>query len=100
MDSDLFIKVNLGVREYPIKIKRDDARGEEVIRQAAANVNDTFEQIKSKKYKKMDEQDFFAMVALLFAIKALENEQQADIDPIIRELRDINLQLGAYLEKE
>ena len=96
MEDKLSIKVNLVDRYYPLKIDRKD---EERIRKAAKLINERVLQYKQR-YTDKDTQDFMAMAALQFVIKNLEIEEQANEQPIIEWLNEINSELEEYLRKE
>jgi cell division protein ZapA (FtsZ GTPase activity inhibitor) len=96
MEDKLSIKVNLVDRYYPLKIDRKD---EERIRKAAKLINERVLQYKQR-YTDKDTQDFMAMAALQFVIKNLELEEQANEQPIIEGLKEINSELEEYLRKE
>ncbi len=96
MEDKLSIKVNLVDRYYPLKIDRKD---EERIRKAAKLINERVLQYKQR-YTDKDTQDFMAMAALQFVIKNLELEEQANEQPIIEGLNEINSELEEYLRKE
>ena len=78
MDDKLSIRVNVADRYYPLRVDRDD---EERIRKAAKLINDKVLQYKQR-YNDKDVQDFLAMAALQFVIKALEMENNQDTLPI------------------
>jgi cell division protein ZapA len=96
MEDKLSIKVNLVDRYYPLKI---DSKDEERIRKAAKLINERVLQYKQR-YTDKDTQDFMAMAALQFVIKNLELEEQANEQPIIEGLKEINSELEEYLRKE
>ena len=47
MDDKLLIKVEVVNRTYPIRIKRSDTKSEEIIRQAARNVDQAVKKLQS-----------------------------------------------------
>ena len=71
--ADLSIKLRIGNREYPMRVKAED---EERIRKAGKALND-----KVKKYREQfgidDNQDLLAMVAFDCLIEKMKNEEQA-----------------------
>ncbi|NBC83590.1 MAG: cell division protein ZapA [Bacteroidetes bacterium] len=95
MEDKLSIKVNVADRYYPLKIERKD---EERIRKAAKLINEKVLQYKQR-YSDKDTQDFLAMAALQFVIKAIENESEKDIAPIVDELKGLSDELGVFLEQ-
>ena len=70
--ADLSIKLRIGNREYPMRVKSED---EERIRKAGKILND-----KVKKYREQfgidDNQDLLAMVAFDCLIEKMKNEEQ------------------------
>jgi len=79
MDDKLSIRVNVADRYYPLRVDPSD---EERIRKAARLINDKVLQYKQR-YNDKDVQDFLAMAALQFVIKALEGEESQDTTPLI-----------------
>lgn len=73
MKTDLNIKVDIGGRPYSLTINRDE---EELVRNAAKNVNDTITKY-SKAFEYKDMQDLYAMVSLQYAsgLMHIENEK-------------------------
>lgn len=96
MDDKLSIKVNIAERYYPLKIDRDD---EEKIRRAAKQINEKVLQYKQK-YTDKDTQDFLAMAALQFVIQNIESEVKDDSSPLEESLKELNDELGSYLNKK
>ncbi len=94
MDDKLSIRVNVAERFYPLKINRAD---EEKIRKAARLINEKVLQYKQR-YTDKDLQDFLAMAALQFVIRLIESEENTDVMPFHEELRDMDRELGEYLE--
>ena len=75
--SELSIKLRIGNREYPMRIRVED---EERIRRAGRILNE-----KAQTYKERfgidDQQDLLAMVALQYATQALElNDKSTTLD--------------------
>jgi cell division protein ZapA len=79
MDDKLSIRVNVADRYYPLRVERED---EERIRMAARLINEKVLQYKQR-YNDKDVQDFLAMAALQYVIKALEMENNHDAAPIV-----------------
>jgi len=96
MDEKLSIRINIADRYYPLKIERND---EEKIRRAAKLINEKVLQYKQK-YIDKDIQDFLAMAALQYVIKALDTEQNNEIGHVIDDLKDLNEELDEILKKE
>ncbi|MBL7110531.1 MAG: cell division protein ZapA [Bacteroidales bacterium] len=96
MDDKLSIRINIADRYYPLKIERGD---EEKIRKAAKLINEKVLQYKQK-YIDKDIQDFLAMAALQYVIKALETEQQIETDNLKEDLNDLNKELDQILKEE
>ena len=95
MDDKLSIRINIADRYYPLKIERTD---EEKIRKAAKLINDKVLQYKQK-YVDKDTQDFLAMAALQYVIRALDTEDRNDLGPITSEIRELNEELDLVLNK-
>ena len=95
MDDKLSIRVNVAERFYPLKISTAD---EEKIRKAARLINEKVVQYKQK-YADKDLQDFLAMAALQFVIRLIECEEKTDFLPFREQLRDMEQELGEYIEK-
>ena len=94
MDDKLSIRVNVAERFYPLKISRED---EEKIRKAARLINEKVLQYKQR-YTDKDLQDFLAMAALQFVIRLIEGEEKTDVMPIREQLRDLEQELGEYIQ--
>ncbi len=94
MDDKLSIRVNVAERFYPLKISRAD---EEKIRKAARLINEKVLQYKQR-YTDKDLQDFLAMAALQFVIRLLESEDKTDVEPIWEQLKDLEQELGEYIQ--
>ncbi|TVR75423.1 MAG: cell division protein ZapA [Marinilabiliales bacterium] len=94
MDDKLSIRVNVAERFYPLKISRGD---EEKIRKAARLINEKVLQYKQR-YTDKDLQDFLAMAALQFVIRLLESEEKTDVAPIWEQLKDLEQELGDYIQ--
>ena len=94
MDEKLSIRVNVAERFYPLKISRTD---EEKIRKAARLINEKVLQYKQK-YTDKDLQDFLAMAALQFVIRLIECEEKTDVVPFREQLRDLEQELGEYIQ--
>ncbi|MFO7923806.1 MAG: cell division protein ZapA [Bacteroidales bacterium] len=96
MDDKLSIRVNVAERFYPLKISRTD---EEKIRKAARLINEKVLQYKQR-YTDKDLQDFVAMAALQFVIRLIECEEKTDVSPIREQLRDLEQELGEYIQNK
>lgn len=96
MDEKLSINVKVVDRQYPLKIDRKD---EEVIRKAAALINEKVALYKQR-YTEKDTQDFLAMAALQFVIKNVELELKSDDTDLMDQLSELNDELVAVLKKE
>ncbi|HKL72439.1 MAG TPA: cell division protein ZapA, partial [Marinilabiliaceae bacterium] len=92
-DNKLSINVKVAERSYPLRVDRED---EERIRQAAKLINDKILQYKQK-YSDKDVQDFLAMAALQYVIKALELENNQDISPVIDAVSALDSKLNNIL---
>ncbi len=96
MDDKLSIRVNVAERFYPLKISRAD---EEKIRKAARMINEKVLQYKQR-YTDKDLQDFLAMASLQFVIKLIECEEKTDVAPIWEQLKDLEQELGDYIQNK
>lgn len=96
MDDKLSIRVNVADRYYPLRVDRDD---EERIRKAAKLINDKVLQYKQR-YNDKDVQDFLAMAALQYVIKALEIETTQDATPVLDAVALLDQKLGQILSEE
>ena len=96
MDDKFSIKVNVADRFYPLRVDRND---EELIRKAARLINEKVLQYKQR-YNDKDVQDFLAMAALQYVIKALETENRHDAAPLVDALSLLDQKLGNILAEE
>ncbi|HHT99683.1 cell division protein ZapA [Xiashengella succiniciproducens] len=96
MDDKLSIRVNVADRYYPLRVDPSD---EERIRKAARLINDKVLQYKQR-YNDKDVQDFLAMAALQFVIKALEGEESQDTTPLINAISLLDQKLEKLLTEE
>jgi cell division protein ZapA (FtsZ GTPase activity inhibitor) len=96
MDEKLSIRVNVADRYYPLRVDRGD---EERIRKAAKLINDKVLQYKQR-YNDKDVQDFLAMAALQYVIKALELENSHDVTPIVEAVSLLDQKLEQLLASE
>jgi len=96
MDEKLSIKVNVADRYYPIRVDRND---EERYRKAARMINEKVLQYKQR-YSDKDVQDFLAMAALQYVIKALEIENDNDMAPLTEALEALDKKLESILTEE
>ena len=92
----LSIKVQIGERFYPLKIKRQD---EEKIRKATRLINDKVLQYKQR-YTDKDTQDFMAMAALQFVINLIDCEQEQNVVSLEEELGSLSSELDELLKEE
>lgn len=98
MNNKLSINVKVAERSYPLRVNRED---EERIRQAAKLINDTVLQYKQRyNDKDKDVQDFLAMTAVQYVIKALELENKQDITPVMDALSTLDKKLDDILSEK
>ncbi len=71
--KEISINISIADRTYPLKVTT--AREEEIIRQAADDINKKFNEFKQI-YEGSDHQDFLAMAALYNCTKALKNQKK------------------------
>ncbi|MGQ1948020.1 cell division protein ZapA [Geofilum sp. OHC36d9] len=96
MDNKLSINVKVAERSYPLRVDRND---EERIRKAAKLINDKVLQYKQR-YNDKDVQDFLAMAALQYVIKALELENGQDLMPVLDAVAAMDQKLEQVLSDE
>lgn len=96
MDDKLSIRVNVADRYYPLRVERDD---EERIRKAAKLINEKVSQY-NQRYNDKDVQDFLAMAALQYVIKALEMENNHDATPLLEAVSLLDKKLENILAEE
>ncbi len=80
--SELSIKVNIGGRSYPLKIKRTE---EEKIRKAASKINENLKELKSN-YAVIDTQDLLAMTVLQYATDSVSTNNTVEFDQLSDEI--------------
>ena len=86
--AELSIKIKIGNREYPMRVKAED---EERIRKAGKLLNE-----KIKHYQNQfgidDSQDLISMVAFDFVVEKLKREESSEVsdDFALRELTKLN----------
>lgn len=95
MDEELSINVTIADRRYPMRIRRSD---EEKIRKAAKIINERILQYQQR-YSGKDNQDCLAMSALQFVMQIMENVEQTNISPFVKQIEEINEQLALYVDK-
>lgn len=108
MEDQFIIRIKIADRYYPITINRNDEQEEEKMRKAASKINDTilrYKQTFEEKNEdngefKGDTQDYLAMTALQFTKLFIESCDRYDISPIIDNIKELNQELGEYIEKE
>lgn len=93
MDELLPINITIADRRYPMRIKRSE---EEKIRKAAKIINERILQYQDR-YKGEDVQDFMAMASLQFVLQTLETIENSDVQPLLKQLEDINNEINLYL---
>jgi cell division protein ZapA len=74
MEEELSIKVNIGDRYYPLKIKAEE---EEVVRKAAKLINEKAQSYQEN-FSMKDKQDALAMAALEFATEVLSKTDNSE----------------------
>jgi cell division protein ZapA len=86
--AELSIKIRIGNREYPMKVKSED---EERIRRAGKLLNEKVKNYKSQ-FGIDDTQDLVAMVAFDCLVEKLKREESSDAseDFAIREISKLN----------
>ncbi len=95
MEEKLSINIKIADRFYPLKIDRKE---EEKIRKSVKMINEKISQY-MQKYSDKDTFDFLAMAALQFASKYIESDSESNYDFVKEEIRQVNRELEAYIEK-
>ena len=94
-EDKLSVNVNIGNKNYPMRINRDD---EEIIRQAAKIINDKFNQYQNK-YAERDAFDLLAMTSLQYVKQLLECEKKNDLTTFNESLKLINDEISQLLNE-
>jgi len=87
--SEISIKVSIGTRTYPLTVKPEE---EDVIRQAAKNINDSIKNLQEN-YAVKDVQDLLAMTALQLATQQLVKKTETvpeNSEVLKSEMEEIN----------
>ena len=93
--AELSIKIKIGNREYPMRVKAED---EERIRKAGKLLNE-----KIKHYQNQfgidDSQDLVSMVAFDFVVEKLKREESSEVsdDFVLRELTKLNQMISGTI---
>ena len=95
MKDKLSIKLNIGGRTYPITIDREQ---EEKYRKVAKRINDIISEY-SKKYSKLDMQDFMAMTTFQVVFENMEKADMEDESPVLEELKSMDEELSDFLNE-
>ncbi|MBK5202565.1 MAG: cell division protein ZapA [Prolixibacteraceae bacterium] len=95
MKEKLSIKLNIGGRTYPITIDREQ---EEKYRKVAKRINDIISEY-SKKYAKLDVQDFMAMTTFQVVFENMEKAEMEDESPVLEELKSMDEELSDFLNE-
>lgn len=93
MTEKLSINIKIDGRNYPLKVEKEN---EEKFRKAARIINDTVLQYRQR-YQNSDSQDFIAMTAFQYVLKAIELEEKVEISPLFDEVKKLDEELGDYL---
>ncbi|MCF8358511.1 MAG: cell division protein ZapA [Prolixibacteraceae bacterium] len=96
MDEFLSINITIADRRYPMRIKRSE---EEKIRKAAKIINERILQYQDR-YSGKDVQDFLAMASLQFVLQTLETIEKSDVEPVLKQLENINNEINLYLSEK
>ena len=95
MNEKLSIKLNIGGRLYPLTINRDQ---EEKYRKVAKRINELIFKY-SKRYTKLDVQDFMAMTTLQVVFENMEKAEMKDESSMLEELRSMDEELSDFLNE-
>ena len=88
------VKLVIGDRQYPFKIKADD---EEKIRLAVKKIEERINRFRVN-YPSRDLQDALSMALLHFAIISVNAEQNEELSGLINELKLRESQLSEYID--
>ena len=92
------ITLKIAGRSYPLNIDREK---EEVYRLAEREVNAYLAQIKQNKIKNWEDPDYLAIVALNFAISAVNMRRSREVgDEDMKRLAQLEEEVAAYLERQ
>jgi len=95
MNEKLSIKLNIGGRTYPLTIDRDQ---EEKYRKIAKRINELISEY-SKRYTKLDSQDFMAMTTFQVVFENTEKADKEDESPVLDELKSMDEELSDFLNE-
>ena len=92
------ITLKIAGRTYPLNIDREK---EEVYRLAEREVNAYLAQIKQNKIKNWEDPDYLAIVALNFAISAVNMRRSREVgDEDMKRLAQLEKEVASYLERQ
>lgn len=92
------ITLKIAGRSYPLNIDREK---EEVYRLAEREVNAYLAQIKQNKIKNWEDTDYLAIVALNFAISAVNMRRSREVgDEDMKRLAQLEEEIAAYLDRQ
>ena len=92
------ITLKIAGRSYPLNIDREK---EEVYRLAEREVNAYLAQIKQNKIKNWEDPDYLAIVALNFAISAVNMRRSREVgDEDMKRLAQLEEEVASYLERQ
>lgn len=95
MQNDLLkIRINIDGKSYTLNIAREK---EEIFRRAEKEINHLIASIQSQ--YQAEREDYLAVIAMEFAVKALSLEAAAGTDRFSEELAELNRKLDGYLNK-
>src|SRR5574344_1411326 len=89
-------KVNITIadRTYPLRINPVD---EETLRAAAKRINESVDKYLFR-LKNSDYQDTVSLTLLVFAVRLLKTEKNADLNGLLEEIKLLDIRLGEYLD--
>jgi len=96
MDEKLSIKLNIGGRIYPLTINREQ---EEAYRKVAKRINELVFKY-SKRYVKLDAQDFMAMTTFQVVFENMKKVENQDESPVLEELKSMDEELSDFLNEQ
>ncbi len=93
-DGILKIRINIDGKSYTLNIAREK---EEIFRRAEKEINRLIASIQSQ--YQAEREDYLAVIAMEFAVKALTFESRRLEDEGSEELRELDRVLGEYLNR-
>jgi cell division protein ZapA (FtsZ GTPase activity inhibitor) len=96
-ENKLTIKVNVAGRLYSLSIKRGEEKQEELIRKAAEKINNKIKLYRDK-FAGKDTFDLLSMSSLQIIKELIAEQQEANIDSIVEDLKDLSEEIDRIQE--